>query len=363
VVPLAFALAALVQSDTGLPVYWTAHPNLSLGGSQGFSVAIAERAGTAWEESRTSTSGEPVQVVLQRLKLLSSSEETAATLTFVTPKFHGRNFYYESELPEGKRFIVAYFRPSSGKNWLNNNKEVELSMDEASGQFALGTSLTKLVKGLTLQETYFLTYLENMSKCDVELMVRFAEQAPRPPKGWVRRIPNRAGEWVAEPLQAYSESTRLKGGLFDVMFHVMLGRWSIGGSGEWLLDALLEHKSDARLETILSWRRPEVREDHSNRKYDKPENQELLLAAAQSTFSETAAVLFSARLIHPMRDFREQFLGLLRREMPILRANICNMLAIDYKKPERMLPFAKDQEGWEQRVAEMSQIWLNELGG
>jgi hypothetical protein len=284
-------------------------------------------------------------------------------LTCVVATGYTGNFFLADQLPQGTRFLAMLLRPQAGKTTLRSNKTVQLLSGEIAGGYAMPTTLELLPTGLTFDEALFSTYSDSIAEYPLRNILEFAERWPHPPGMNFSLRGTRIDRKMTPFLNDLSERIAARGGLFSVVFHTRLGSWNIRGNADALMNSLLLNASDPRLEAVLTWRLPTVVDLDGKSQFSTLEEQDRILTGAEGTVSDQAAALFAVRLEHPMRDFRERFLDLLRRDMPKLRAQICNTLAIDYKKPERMLPFAKDKEGWEQRVAEMSQTWLNELGG
>jgi hypothetical protein len=194
-------------------------------------------------------------------------------------------------------------------------------------------------------------------------MIQLAEKWPQPPGMdiYAPRTPH-SREMTAF-LTALSERVAARGGLFSVLFHTRLAVWQYEGTSDALLDSLLANINDSRVEDVLSWRVPSLWPGVKASKYDSIAAQHRLLDGAETATSDQAAAILVAGLHNPMKDFRGEFLNLLRRDKPKLRAQICNILAVEQNKPERMLPFRKDRADWEDRVAAMSDQWLRELGG
>ncbi|MEX2243106.1 MAG: hypothetical protein WD716_04575 [Fimbriimonadaceae bacterium] len=321
-------------------------------------IAIVEPVAEAVQTTLVDPERGPILAYRQQLRVLNPAPGTPETLSIVMIE----SLIIRGRLPLGAKYLLLYLVPKDGKALTNQSRFVTLSSPDVAAQWAIPTTAERLAEGENLDEKLFGSLMQAIASQAVLLMSEIMEGIPAPAG---KRPFGADTQWKITPyLTDLSDQIAGRGGIFNVVFHARLVTWNVIGAGPLLLNALLTNINDERVEDVLTFRTVAFNgSDLGPFDARHPEGQALLMQGAKNARSDTAAALFASHINRPLKEETKlDFLGLLRRNSPKLRAEVCNELARLNGKPERLLPTQSDGEGWEGRVAEMSELWLREYG-
>ncbi len=271
----------------------------------------------------------------------------------------------ENRLPVGKRVLLVYLEPKDGTVLLNISKTAAVASDDVAAQAAVLTLAVRPAQGANFRERLFSSLLEAVASLDFPAMLALSRLLPMPP-GYDFSIPTTGDRKLSEFLKQQSVAVNGRGGIFSVAFQSKLSYWAFRDATPYFLDALLANLNDARIEDILAEGPVSVGiADLYGTTYSplEADGHERLLHGAQNARSDRAAAIFASLINRPLREETKlAYVSLLKRDMPHLRARVCNDLARRTDKRDRIVPDTKDVDGWEARVAAMAQLWLREYG-
>jgi hypothetical protein len=262
---------------------------------------------------------------------------------------------------------LVYLEPVGGRALLNIEDTVLMADGDVAAHAAVLTTADRPADGANFQERFFSSLLVAIPTHDFPSMVEVTRMLPMPPGYDFRnqRGPRKFNDYLKQCCTA----VRAQGGIFAVAFFARLSSWSFEEATPYLVEALLQHLNDARVEDILA------RGDHrpgtsglrdTEFSVTNVEGQARLLEGAQTARSDRAAALFAGLIDRPLKkETKVAYVSLLKRPMPHLRARVCDSLAALNDKRERMVHGQRPEETsaqWEARVAAMAQLWLREYG-
>ena len=322
-------------------------------------IAIVEPVAEAVQTTLVDLELGPVLAFRQQLRVLNPAPGTPETLSIVMME----DLIIKGRLPLGAKYLLLYLVPKDGKALTNHSRFVTLSSPDVAAQWAISTTADRLAEGENLDEKIFGSLMQAIASQEVLSMSEIMEGIHGPPGRRAYSLQTREQREISPYLLDLSEKIAGNGGIFNVVFHARLVTWAVIGAGPLLLDALLANINDARVEDVLTFRTVAFNGSDLGTSYRRPEGQAKLMQGAKDARSDTAAALFAAHINRPLKEeTKQEFVGLLRRNAPKLRAEVCNTLARHNDKRERLLPTESDGEGWEARVAAMSELWLREYG-